>query len=481
MVRPETHDASIPLSAATLVKNMVGAGILSLPVGLVHATPAPGLGIMAFTGALSAFSYWMIGYCCIAWKVHSFQELWCKVFGAGSSWIINLTITVNGWITETSYVILIGDFLTKSFEGLLGHDHFLTRNRMKDVWFITLFVLLPLSLQRDLSKLQNTTILGLGVMVYMFLLVLGDSWHSSPETWDEHLMQSQLRMGMFQTIALSTHAFVAHYNAPKVFAELTRPTPTRWLILVVVAYSLGAVLYMTFAYAGLQRFQGAVKGNILKNFEPRFSVYMAWLGMGFSIAFTYPIVFNSLREAALNLAKSVRNSVYGQAVVATPQVQNARAWYTGLQERLFGMLGMSAPKMRGATRVTILVVVLSAIVGTATEDVGIANALGGSVTGMLICFILPSLLFIKTVRCQLQQLDGKLGEQRKPLLSHAANAGPAAANAASTGMLRFGVIAGAFTAVCGVIFLVIGTVVILVPDGASFKDRYTAMQGKEAA
>ena len=41
-------------------------------------------------------------------------------------------------------------------------------------------------------------------------------------------------MGIFEAISLYTNAYVAHYNAPKVFAELKNPTYERWTLLVAI-------------------------------------------------------------------------------------------------------------------------------------------------------------------------------------------------------------------------------------------------------
>ncbi|CAK0800495.1 unnamed protein product, partial [Prorocentrum cordatum] len=188
----------IALAVATLLKNMIGAGIFSLPRGLLRATPVAGMGILAFVGALSAGSYWMIGYCCITWNVRSFRDLWYCIFGKGTAWIIDTTIFLNGWFTLVCYVVLIGDFTTKSFGGFLGQDHFLARNRAFSQWFTAVAVLLPLSLARDLSKLAFTSMLGLCVLLYAVLMVIRDSVLHSPQEWGPDVVMFEWRMGAFE-------------------------------------------------------------------------------------------------------------------------------------------------------------------------------------------------------------------------------------------------------------------------------------------
>ena len=341
---------------------------------------------------MSASSYWMIGYCCIYCQVKSFRELWNIVLGSRSAWIIDVTIFLNGWITLICYIILIGDFTTKSFEGLLGAQHILARNRALNETIITAFVLLPLSLAKDLQRLAYTSILGLCVLIYVLFVVIHDSLLNSPAHISKDVPLCEWSFGIFEAIALYCHAFVAHYNAPKVFSELADATLTRWTLLVAIAYSIAFAVYAEFAWAGFRRFEWAVEGNVLKNYGPQLNILIAWLGMGFSIAFTYPLVFNSAREAAVNLTLTARQSLSSvlclNRCVDGPRFQASlgSSWQRR-SEQLIRLLGPSPDspqqKMSGkpGTKTTFLLVFMTYAVALRCEDVGVVNALAGSVMG----------------------------------------------------------------------------------------------------
>eukprot|EP00416_Gambierdiscus_australes_P032535 CAMPEP_0171083598 /NCGR_PEP_ID=MMETSP0766_2-20121228/17803_1 /TAXON_ID=439317 /ORGANISM="Gambierdiscus australes, Strain CAWD 149" /LENGTH=462 /DNA_ID=CAMNT_0011541033 /DNA_START=108 /DNA_END=1496 /DNA_ORIENTATION=+ len=458
---------------------MIGAGIFSLPIGLLHATPLPGLGILALVGALSSGSYWMIGYCCLTWGVSTFRDLWYCVFGQKTAWVIDVTIFLNGWFTLVCYLVLIGDFTTKSFDGLLGADHFLSRSRRLNQWLITLLLLLPLSLAKDLSKLAFTSLLGLCVIVYVVVLVIRDSWLHSPDEWGPNMVLAEWRLGVFEAIALYTHAFVAHYNAPKLFSELVKPTHCRWLAVVAIAYTTAFFVYSSFALAGLRRFESKIEGNILRNYGPQFSVLVAWLGMGFCIAFTYPLVFNSMREAAVNLFVTIKASMLTsprfRQVMQSP---GSRALYQrthAIMRRTASIANILGPSPerdqklhhKPGRRTTVCLVLITAVVGTHCEDVGIVNALAGSLMGVLVCLVLPALLFLSTAKKQLQLLhhreNSKISDElAEPLLSSGGSELPRQpAESTSRRGLVFAVVAGAVTAVVGMIFCVIGTSVVL--------------------
>ncbi|CAE7891654.1 slc38a11 [Symbiodinium microadriaticum] len=375
----------------------------------------------------------MVGYSCITCKAKTFRELWNKLLSANTAWLIDVIIFLNGWITLVCYIILIGDFMSKSFLGLLGPDHLLTKSRVLNQTVITAMVLLPLSLARDLHVLAYTSILGLGVLVYVVILVIHDSWMNSTSISHDTPL-CEWNMGIFEAISLYTNAFVAHYNAPKVFAELANPTYERWTLLVAIAYGIAFAVYA-------------------ENYGPYVHVLIAWLGMGFSIAFTYPLVFNSAREAATHLLSMAREQLQatscGSALCEafSSRVQHLQAaWNSGWRRSPRSPPAKKRPHQPG-TKTTVALVTY--IIGIRCEDVGVANALAGSVMGCLICFFLPGLLFFLTVSVQLRSRVGL----PQPLLGKGApKPGPAL-----YWKLRLAQAAGAVTAFSGVLFTIIGT------------------------
>lgn len=414
------------LTVLTLLKTMMGAGIFTLPIGLWLATPIPGLAFLGTICVMSASAFWMVGYCCLVWEVDTFRGVWHKALGVDTAWVIDVIICTNGFFTLLGYLVLIGDFTTKSLGGLLGEDHPLALYRRFDVCVVSLFVLLPLSLARDLRRLAFTSSLGLVVVVYVVFLVLRDFWLHAPAELGPDVVLFEPRIGAFKAIALYTHAFVAHYSAPKLYSEFRRPTSLRWLRVVLVAYLLAFVVYSSFAIAGFRRFEGAVLGNILRNYQSELSVLIAWLGMGFSIAFTYPVVFNSTREALLHLM--------------SPEVAT-----------------------RSYTLTSIVLLVGTVVVASMFTDVSVVNAIAGSILGCNVAYICPALLFFHTLKAQLAAATGKKDPQEpllpgQPLSKFAQRARdtPRANLVAGLLLARMVMIAGCFFAVLGLTVAITG-------------------------
>jgi len=440
--------SSIPMSIMTLLKNMMGGGIFSLPIGLYYATPYTGMWIFAGIALLSSVTYWMVGYCCISWSVGSFRALWNATLGEKSAWIIDVTLWVNSGFTLVTYLVLIGDFTTKSFEGLFSPQHILATSRNLNIWTLVVLVLMPLSLQPDLRKLAFTSVLGLTFLGYAWCLVVFDAVANSPAEWSEDIKLSGWTVGAFEAIAIYTHAFVAHYNAPKIFSELVNPTQQRWSKMVFTTYFLALVIYGAFAFGGFRRFEAAVEGNILRNYASDVSALIAWLGMGFSVAFTYPIIFNAMRVSSVNLVGMMMKKPSKRSRGdTTPPQATASPWAALLSD----------DQKELGTRATLLLVFVTGVFATFCSDAGIVNALSGSILGCAVTFVFPSLLFFQTVKCQLEVL--KKGAKGTPLLS--GRSAVKLEGGKSHLFYKFGMILGVLSGIAGIVFTVIGTVVIL--------------------
>ncbi|CAE7269599.1 glcK [Symbiodinium sp. CCMP2592] len=294
--------ASLPLKAVpmtfgmlNLAKNIIGAGMLSLPVALRGAGLAPYVVGITLAGALNAYTFFLLGWCCEVTGASTFGELWAKCFGQQNAWIADVSGSVR-------YCVLMGDFFSKALAGLLP-DCPLLHGRGVDLCIIGLCLLVPLSLMKDLAPLRYASIAGLAATAYVFLMLLKDSVSSARWGADGPLASnvSPMRLDFFEALALFGSAFMAHYNAPKFYSQLQEKSVPKFAVLVCMAYGLALVVFVAFGMCGFALFGYDSEGNILKNYGFGPEVMLAWLSMGFSVAFTYPLVFSGFRDSCASL------------------------------------------------------------------------------------------------------------------------------------------------------------------------------------
>ena len=81
--------------AAQIVNNVAGAGILTLSAGMsggVGAVPATVLSLAM--GALSGYSFYILGDACELTGETTFKGLWSCTLGAASSWVVDASIAL---------------------------------------------------------------------------------------------------------------------------------------------------------------------------------------------------------------------------------------------------------------------------------------------------------------------------------------------------------------------------------------------------
>lgn len=281
----------------------------------------------------------------------------------------DLAVLTNNTLGCLAYCVVAGDFLSKGMAGLLPSVEVL-HFRGADLLLVGFFLLLPLSLLKDLSKLSFSSILGLVATLWGFTLVTGDCLSNVDLTDPEGAVQRNLmplRVDLFQSLALLSSAFMAHYNSPKFFASLENSTLPRWGTLVASSFGLALVAFSTFALCGFALFGFGVEGNILTNYGGGTQVMLAWLGMAFSMIFTYPLLFSALRDAASALL--VRTGV-----IRGEMDESFRIAFTAIM------------------------VAVTVLGGTFFTNVAVVNGVKGAILSACLAFIFPALIQLRLTR-----------------------------------------------------------------------------------
>eukprot|EP00933_Yihiella_yeosuensis_P004741 TRINITY_DN109149_c0_g1_i1.p1 TRINITY_DN109149_c0_g1~~TRINITY_DN109149_c0_g1_i1.p1 ORF type:complete len:533 (+),score=77.11 TRINITY_DN109149_c0_g1_i1:156-1754(+) len=363
-----TASSTLTASVLNLSKNIIGAGMLSLPFAMKGAGVLPFLAGLLALGAINGYTFFLLGWCCKAVGARSFGELWSKTFGTESSWIADLSVVMNNSLACLAYCVLIGDFMSKSLAGLIP-DVPLLHDRGVDLVLVAFALLIPLSLLKDLASLRYASIAGLGVTFYAFLLLVSDCWKESSgllsPTGPVMVNFCPYRVDFFQAIALFSSAFAAHYNAPKFCADLKDNSLQRWSMLVALAFGLALLVFAIFGFCGFVLFGFSVEGNVLKNYGAGPEALFAWLGMAFSVAFTFPLVFSTFSDSFAGLVS--RSSSF--------QVDTSGS-------------GFRVP-------FTISAVALLVCGGTIFSNLAVVNGVKGAILSACLAFIYPALIHLR--------------------------------------------------------------------------------------
>jgi len=261
------------------------------------------------------------------------------------------------------------------------------------IYILSAFVLLPLSLMRDLSSLAVGSIIGTAGTLYTALFIwfrkldmsyaVGGKFHeliaegSRPAFVAASAARPLINTRIFVLISMLATAFLAHYNAPKYYKELAPPADgsskqAAFNKVCAGAFGLASLLCAAIMAGGYLTFGGASQGLILNSYATTDPLaLLARLGICASIIFSYPLNFVGLREGVLNL---------------------------------FKLDGTKAP-----VHIITTIVLLCLMNGVALvlKNLGLVVAVGGAALGTSLVYTFPALMFIQATRLKKKELEAK--------------------------------------------------------------------------
>jgi amino acid permease len=295
--------ASMSNEIFNLIKNIVGAGVLSLPAGVAAFGNAPSAMLpaafmIAAIGGISGYCFSLIGRVCAMTGAKTYREAWGKTVGESTSIVPASCVTFKTLCAILAYSMILAD----TFAALLGP--FVSGiTRTKALWGVTGTVLLPLCLLKDLSSLAPFSLLGIIGMVYTGMAMtvryvgggykfpvgefLGGVSQNMQPSFGNIGARGVLNPKSFILICMLSTAYMSHFNAPKFYVELKDNTIKRYNTVVGTSFAASIAIFIAITSMGFLTFGANSSGLILNNYSLGDKV------MGFSrIAVAVSIVFS---------------------------------------------------------------------------------------------------------------------------------------------------------------------------------------------
>lgn len=320
----EVKLSSMSQSTVNLVKNIVGAGMLSLPAGVAAFSGSskallPSLTFTLLLGFLSAYGFVLIADACSRTGESTYQGAWGKLVSPGSKWLPTAACIAKATIGCISFSMILADCATLILEPL-GLPLWID-NRTTLMLATTVGVLLPLCSMKSLAPLAKFSVLGVLSNVYICAFIAIrclDGSYQAGGAFARAAMAAPKFLphagGSWSTmfhpdfsvlLAILSTAFLAHYNAP-LFYEQLAPGPDgekggRFATMSMIGFGAAGVIFCLVLAGGFLTFGSNCSGLILNNYAAgdRLAI-LARGAIGLSLVTAYPLVFFSLRKQFLN-------------------------------------------------------------------------------------------------------------------------------------------------------------------------------------
>ena len=280
------------MAAATL-----GAGVLSLP----YAVAVSGIGFALFqlmvATLLTMYTIRLLIKCGEKTGLYSYEDLALYCFGSKMALFVELNILIFCFGISVAYLVTLGDILAPLGKEIFGNGILSQR------WFLmSLFstvIMLPLSLLRDISSLQFSSILGVFSILFLVVAVSIRSMYIISEHGiapDIHWgINRSHGMNFFLSVPIVMFAFTCQVNVFSIYTELQRPCIRRMNKVADRATFISLLFYLTIgivAYLALGNslVDPALRGNILLSFPQNDKLIAASrAAIIFSVAVAFPL------------------------------------------------------------------------------------------------------------------------------------------------------------------------------------------------
>jgi len=368
--------ATIPNEVFNLIKSIVGAGVLSLPAGVAAfgnapSAVVPAVVLIAVMGAISAYTFGLIGRVCQETDTTSYSDAWDVAVGKKSSFIIAFSCFIDCWFGNLSYSMILADTMVNllSSVGVVA-------TRTQSLLGVTGIVLLPLCFLKNLASLAPFSLVGIVGMLYtMFAMAMryfGGSYASggkflataltAPVFGASGAKAAFSAKSLILTCMLS-NAYIAHFNAPKFLAELKDNTMSRFHQVIAWSFGAAVLIYAAMTALGFLTFGAASNGLILNNYSTNdLLMSMSRIAVAISVTGSYPLLFSGTRDSLMDLFK-------------VPQEKRDNSLFNKVT------LGVLAATTLAAAKLT---------------DLGLVASVGGATFGTALVFIYPAIMFLKT-------------------------------------------------------------------------------------
>ncbi|XP_075538257.1 putative sodium-coupled neutral amino acid transporter 11 isoform X1 [Dermacentor variabilis] len=355
--------SSLLQTSFNYINSIIGSGVVGIAYALKQAGFGMGIILLIMFAAITDYSLCILIKAGISTGTSTYQDLVQAAFGLPGFYVLTIMQFIYPFIAMISYNVIIGDTVTKVFlrifnvapDSILGNRHFI-------VIMASLFVTLPLSLHRNISKLNKVSLASLLIILVILTFVIvriGNFVGVMPTSPDSYAFADR---GITKAIGVIAFAYMCHHNSFLLFSALKDPTQRRWNKVTHISLSLSCIIIVLFGIGGYVSFNVFSQGDLFENYcKDDDLANVARLLFTLTIMLTYPI-----------------------ECFVTREVLDNAFFVTRFPSNLVRHIIM-----------TLFIVLTTFAFSTLTDCLGIVLELNGVVAAIPLAYILPAATYLK--------------------------------------------------------------------------------------
>lgn len=312
---------SFGMSVFNLSNAIMGSGILGLAYAMSNTGIILFLILLTFIAILSAYSVHLLLKSAGVVGIRAYEQLGKRAFGHTGKLLAAVIITFHNIGAMSSYLFIVKYELPLVIQAFLGlhsenGEWFLNGNNL--IIIVSITVILPLALMRQLGYLGYTSGFSLTCMVFFLISVIYKKFNiSCPyETYGNHSLNASIEeecdaklftvnQQTAYTIPILAFAFVCHPEVLPIYTELRNPTQKRMQSIANVSILAMFVMYLLTAIFGYLTFYANAEAELLHTYskvDPLDRLVLCVrVAVLVAVTLTVPVVLFPIRRALLQL------------------------------------------------------------------------------------------------------------------------------------------------------------------------------------
>lgn len=383
------HGATTFSSSISLVKTILGAGLLSIP--LAFSTDGIVLGILLILLAALTSGYGMFLQAYVSQYVprgHATFFNVCSITYPKLSVVFDFAIAIQCAGCALSYLVLVGD-LMPTIVKIKGIED------LRTAWIcISALIIVPLSFLRNLDSLKYSSILGLVAIFYLSVLVIAHYFVGDITLEGNIDLFPSSITGVFSTFSIVVFAYTGHQNMFSIINEAKDKSLSSLAELVNFAILLSTALFVAVGLTGYLTFGDIVNGNVILMYPASFTTTLARFCIVLMVTFSFPLMFHPARISVNN----IYHSLNGEEEKEAADEYTSLLHYSQQQENLLVRTTNVVPLSNQVFNViTIALLVAIFTLAITIKSFALVLAIVGATGSTAISFILPGLFGWKLI------------------------------------------------------------------------------------
>lgn len=405
------HKGASELSSlVSLIKTIVGAGLMSIPLAFSTDGLVVGVLIVLLAAITSGYGLFLQAYVArFVPRGHATFFNVCSITYPALSVVFDTAIAIQCFGCAISYLVLIGDLMPTIVE----HVPFIDRESHRGFWILVSALLCgPLSFLKNLDSLKYTSVLGLAAIAYLALLVVGEYFvgHVPHKLRGEIVLVPSSLQGVFSTFLIIVFAYTGHQNMFSIINEAANNSLASMTRLINFAVFCSSVLFILVGLTGYLTFGDKVDGNVILLYPASWYSTIGRISIVFMVIFSFPLMFHPARISVNNIYFWVRENLMkpGSGISEESSASNATN-FSGTPAETTALLetSISTSSLRPSPMVpfsdhtfytiTIVLLVVGYTAAVTIKSFALVLALVGATGSTAISFILPGMFGYKLI------------------------------------------------------------------------------------